>query len=112
VIYLASPYSHPWPELRQARFLAAKNVVSKLMSAGKVVFSPIVYSHQFASEHGTDFRSWAKFNLEMLNLADELIVLMIDGWELSEGVWTEVEHAKEIGKPVGYLNPQTMEVRP
>lgn len=111
MIYLASPYSHDQPAVRQRRYELARDVTGRLIQVGHVVFSPIVYSHQFAESHGTEFRAWSFFDLAMIDAASELIVLMIDGWELSKGVWAEVEHAKQKGITVRYMNPQTMEVR-
>lgn len=111
MIYLASPYSHEQPAVRQRRYELAREATGKLIELGHVVFSPIVYSHQFAASHGTDFAAWESFDLAMIGIAEELIVLMIGGWETSKGVWAEVEHAKQSGVSVKYMNPETMETR-
>ena len=110
MIYLASPYSHDQAAVRESRFEAVRAVTGKLIRVGHVVFSPIVYSHQFAESHGTDFAAWEQFDLTIIAVCRELWVLRLGGWETSKGVWNEIEYAKWLGKPVKHLNPETMEV--
>ena len=45
MIYLASPYSHSDPLVRQARFDAACRVTANLIQAGQAVVAPIVLGH-------------------------------------------------------------------
>jgi hypothetical protein len=45
MIYLACPYTHPNPAVREQRFEAACVATASLMRSGKTVFSPIVHSH-------------------------------------------------------------------
>jgi hypothetical protein len=107
MIYLASPYSHPSPQVREARFVLVREATLRLLQT-LVVFSPIVYSHQFSAFIGTDFSAWQTFDNAMIDAAKELWVLKIDGWETSNGVWNEIEHAKATGKPVKYIDPNTL----
>ena len=108
MIYLASPYSHPDSAIREERFRAACLAAAQLMGAGNVVFSPIVHSHPIAL-HGlpTDWRFWECHDREHLVRCDEVVVLMLDGWQESEGVHAEIRIAKELSKPVWYLEPET-----
>ena len=39
-----------------------------------------------------------------------LLVLCLDGLEESTGVQAEIELAKEFGKPIYYVDPETLEV--
>jgi nucleoside 2-deoxyribosyltransferase len=109
MIYLASPYSHPSADVRHDRFLAAKAATLRLLKAGHLVFSPIVYGHQFADLLGTDFEAWRTFDLAMIDRCAELWVLKLGGFSQSSGVWNEIEYANAIGKPVKYLDPITLE---
>ena len=104
MIYLASPYSDPSPAVRDARHTQAVEVTRQLIEREIVVFSPIVYSHQMASELGGDFESWRKFDFAMLDLAEELWVLTLDGWKESVGVAAEIEHARGNGIAVLYIS--------
>ncbi len=118
MIYLASPYSHPSADVRHDRFLAAKASTLRLLKAGHLVFSPIVYGHQFADLLGTD-SGWRTLALvqrilrcfpAMIDCCDELWVLKLDGCFQSSGVWNEIEYANATGKPVKYLELTTLEV--
>jgi hypothetical protein len=44
-------------------------------------------------------------NREFLRGCDEIVVLMLDGWEESEGVRAELAIAAELSLPIGYLAP-------
>jgi hypothetical protein len=105
VIYLASPYTHPDPAVRQARFEAACRAAAALIGAGKTVFSPIVHSHTLC-QFGLppDWRFWQRHDRRHLDACEEVVVLMLDGWRESVGVQAEVAIARELGKPVMFLS--------
>ena len=99
-MYLASPYSHPDPAVRQARYRAACQATAELMRHGLNVLSPIIHSHPLA-ELGlpTNWDFWQQIDQgHCLLRCDELLVLMLDGWRESRGVTAEIElaHAHEI----------------
>ena len=104
-IYLASPYSHPDPAVREFRFEAACRAAAELMRSGKSVFSPIVSSHPLC-RYGLplDWQFWQRHDLTFLTLCNELIVLKLDGWEQSVGVQAEIAAARALGKPVSFLS--------
>jgi hypothetical protein len=106
MIYLASPYSHPDPDVREARYRAACLATASLLRAGQLVFSPIAYSH-WTAEHGLPctWSFWAMFDRWFLEHCDEVVVLMLDGWKASVGVQAEIRIARELGKPVRYISP-------
>lgn len=55
-------------------------------------------------ENHNDSVYWLKQDLSFLeSWADELWVLMLDGWKDSKGVAAEVTRAVEIGIPVKYM---------
>jgi Domain of unknown function (DUF1937) len=113
MLYLASPYSHPEPAVREQRFRATCAAVAQLMRAGHTVFSPICHGHPLVG-HGlpTDWPFWERFDREHLVRCDEVVVLMLDGWDNSVGVAAEIRIAGELGKPVGYLAPDPPVVWP
>lgn len=106
VIYLAAPYSHPDPAVRHRRAHQAAAVAADLAASGYCVFSPITHGHQLASylphEVAQDHEFWMKQCLPILSLADALVILPIDGWRESRGVWLEIEHARreDLAKPI------------
>lgn len=96
MIYLAQPYSHPDPEVRQARYETAIHAVVCLALKGYHVFSPIVNSHPLVlacPSLGGEFEQWREFDEAMIARSDAVYVLMIDGWSESVGVKAEMEYA-------------------
>jgi len=113
MIYLASPYSHADPTIREARFRAACRAVVDLVRAGHVVFAPIVHCHPLV-EYGfpTEWSFWERVDRAYLERCDELVVLMLEGWEESVGVRAELALAAELGKPIRYLAATLAESSP
>jgi hypothetical protein len=107
MIYLASPYSHPDPLVRQARFEAACQATADLVRAGHAAFSPIVHGHPLV-RFGlpTDWSFWQRFDIERIRRCDEVLVLQIDGWRESEGVRAEVKLASALGKRVEFVREE------
>ena len=103
VIYLASPYSHPDPAVRELRYEIAGEVATRLLHSGHLVYSPIVHSHPLVL-HGlsTGWEYWRDLDMAMLSRCQELLVLTISGWAESEGVQAEILAAKEMGMPIRY----------
>jgi len=106
MIYLASPYSHSDPSVREQRFQAACAAAAQFLREGQLVFSPIAHSHPLVP-YGlpTPWSFWARFDSQFLERCDELVVLMLDGWEASVGVQAEIDYARRRGKPVWYRAP-------
>lgn len=96
-IYLASPYTHPDPVVRDTRVELASIVAARLMEAGYVVFSPITHGHSVADHlHHRDASShefWMRQCLPMLASCDWMMVLPIDGWRESRGLAEERQFA-------------------
>jgi len=108
VIYLASPYSHPDPAVRELRYEIAGEVATRLLHSGHLVYSPIVHSHPLVL-HGlsTGWEYWRDLDMAMLSRCQELLVLTISGWAESEGVQAEILAAKEMGMPIRYTGGDT-----
>jgi len=110
MIYLATPYSHPDPAVRQSRFEAANHMTAALIEAGYVVFSPISHSHVIAPylvRESTDWDFWKEQDLPMLAACKRLVVMTYDpAWSKSVGVLAEIEFAKVNNIKTIYL-PET-----
>ena len=106
MIYLATPYSHTDPAVREKRFETACRIMAALMSEGWSVFAPIVYSHRLALHCALplDWDYWKKFDTEMLESCDELWVVKMEGWSTSKGIAAEIAIAIELGKKIIYMN--------
>lgn len=105
LIYLASPYTHDDPWVRQERYERALDALTYLLRQDKFVYSPIVHSHHADGRlRGTkDHDFWMRQAIEMLHRCDAMTVLMLDGWKLSKGVAEEIVVASRLGIPVHYL---------
>lgn len=104
--YLACPYTHPDPAVRQARFEASNRAAAKLLRSGDIVYSPISHSHPIALQATlpTDWAFWERFDRAYIFLSNKIVVLTLDGWRESRGVTAEINLAKSIGLPVQYIN--------
>lgn len=106
MIYLACPYSHPDPAIREARFQAACRATANLMLAGEVAFAPVVYGHPLvAIGVPGDWNFWSRLDHAMIERSDEVRVLAQPGWDTSVGVRQEVLSARSLGKPVKFITP-------
>ena len=106
MIYLASPYTHPDPLVITRRYEAACRAAAELIRQGKTVFSAISHGHGIA-RYGLpiDWPFWERHNRRYLESCEEVVVLMLDGWQKSVGVQAEIAVARELGKPVTFLQP-------
>jgi Domain of unknown function (DUF1937) len=106
ICYLASPYSHADPAVRQARFEAACRAAAELIRQGLTIYSPIAHSHAIC-QCGVplDWQFWQAHDLAFLAMCNEVMVLKLDGWAQSVGVQAEIAAAKALGKPVSFLDP-------
>jgi hypothetical protein len=95
MIYVASPYSHPDPEICNNNFKEVTKFVSNLCSQGIVAFSPITYGHTLIGFHElpSNWEYWEDFCFTFLKKCDKMIVYMMPGWELSKGVKEEIKFA-------------------
>ncbi len=104
-IYLASPYTSPISNIREARYQAACNVAAEIMKAGDLVFSPIVHSHILAKKCQLpgDFDFWQNWCLSFLrHWATDFFILVMPGWRESKGIAAEKLVAEDLGLPVYY----------
>ena len=110
MIYLASPYTHYKPAVMQQRFAAVRAATAALLARGEIVYAPIVHGHAIASAHELpdDHEFWMRHCLAMLERADNLYVLQIDGWDTSRGVRAEIDWWKKHRKGIRivYLKPE------
>ena len=107
LVYLATPYSHPNPDVREERFRAVNKAAADLMRSGLHIYSPISHTHPIAMAGdlplGWDY--WQAYDRAILSACCKLIVLKLDGWKDSKGVAGEIAIAHELGLDVEYHSP-------
>lgn len=108
LVYLAAPYSHPDPAVREARFREINRAAGELMAAGTLVYSPISHTHPILEVCGLP-KGWEAYDRAMLSRCSRVIVLQLEGWEASVGVAAEIRIAEELGLEVA-LQPSSSAV--
>ena len=104
-VYIASPYTHSDPDVRETRYGLVAAYVAAKMVEGEVLYSPIVHHHPMSLEHKLphDWAFWRNIDGNMLGVARSLRVLKLDGWERSVGVQSEIAIALTLGLTVEYV---------
>jgi len=105
-IYIASPYTSSDPVEVIQRYEAVLKFAAEQVNKGLVVYSPIVHCHPMAVQYELpkDFKFWEEFDKAMIDACTEVWVLTLHGWSASKGVAMEIQHARNIGKPVEFHN--------
>lgn len=104
--YLASPYSHKDPCIKEMRYVMVCMVSALLYRLGYNLLEPIACSHPVARMFAlpTGYEFWKKRDRKMIEVSDGVIVVQMKGWLTSVGVTDEIQYALSIGKPVYYLS--------
>lgn len=105
MIYLASPYTHDRPAVRQYRVDAARKAVRSLLLQGIDVFSPVVYADgiNLQTPLPLPYADWMRLDFTFLKHAEQLWILPLHGWRESSGVSAEIEYALGKNLPVKML---------
>lgn len=104
--YLASPYTHADPFVREQRYLRALEVLKCLTLSGLTYYSPVVHFHPLAKLYGlaADHPEFYRHGLKMLDGSVGMDVLRLEGWHLSRGIKAEVTRAASQGKSITYIS--------
>ena len=114
LVYLGTPYTK-FPDGIEAAFIAAAQITAALLRRGVKVYSPIAHTHPVAV-YGRidplDLSIWLPFDEAMMARSDALLVAQMESWEISKGLAHEVDYFLTHDKPVLYLDPKMLMVRP
>lgn len=108
LLYVATPYTKFAGGIDEAARQAAV-AAGHLMAEGHLVFSPITHSHEISKVSGLDPLDpefWKKIDAPFIEACDALVVVTMDGWDVSNGVIGEIGAFSGAGKPVVYLKPE------
>jgi hypothetical protein len=112
LVYLASPYSHHIPAVREERYNQAVRATAYLIRRGLVPFSPIVHSHPIACLGGDlacDWTFWRRQDEMFMDACRGIVVLTLPGWRESVGVQAEIRYMADRGIAAEYLDPDDIE---
>ena len=112
LIYLACPLRHADPSIQRKRCFAAHYVTAKLFSQGLHVFSPLTHNEVLIDllQDTIPGEHWLQFDLKILRHCSELLILKMEGWDISKGVQREILFAEAHKIPIGYAEPPTEDV--
>jgi hypothetical protein len=107
LIYLAAPYTDPNPDVCEQRMAQFCIVDAHLCKQGLITVSPL--SKHWIKYHTNipltwDF--WKTYSEKLMEKCDALYVIMLDSWDVSEGVLAEIELAKKMSLEIKYLDYQ------
>ena len=110
ISYLAAPYSLGGSDTeyyRMQRYGMVTRAAWELFKNGINVYSPITHHHTIQKYGRIEMSTseWMKYDLPYLSVANKLYVLMIDGWDISDGVQQEIDYAKKHDIPMVLLEP-------
>lgn len=110
--YLASPFTHKSKKVRKERVKIAAKASALLLKQDVMVISPIALDGPWHDDYGLpcewgDF--WEKFDKNIMERCDGLIVLTVDGWLESVGIQAEIDYAHELGMPVYFITMEDVE---
>ena len=112
LVYLATPYSK-YPAGLEAAFVDASKLAGRLLQVGVRVYSPIAHTHPIALYAKIDplnHSIWLPFDEAVMQAAEAILVARMPTWENSRGIAHEIEFFKARGKPIFYLDPESLEV--
>lgn len=107
MVYLAAPYSHTDNDVVTHRIAMFAIIDAKLALQGVFTVSPLSkhFSKQFTNVPLT-WEFWQHYAKKLMEKCDALYVIMLDGWETSEGVQAEIKLAKKMSLEIKYLDPK------
>ena len=115
--YLASPYSYNPKRyipiisyivgvyVRWKRFRLVSDAAVHWILKGFTFLEPIAMCHYKSTHYKmpTGYTFWKRRDRWFIRKCDGLVVLMLPGWEESEGVQDELQYAKKLGKEIYYM---------
>ena len=110
---MATPYTKYGKGITVA-FEVASIIAARMLKAGHRVYSPIAHTHPLAiygELDPLDHSIWLPFDEAMMQAADGLIVAQMQGWQDSFGVKHEIEFFTKAGKPVLYLDCESLALK-
>lgn len=101
VVYVASPYTHSYSHVVQARYDAVIRITGLLIKEGITAYSPIIHGHAIRQRvpMGTNWETWAKHCAEMLMVCKLFLVCPFMGYSASVGIKAELEIAQNHSIP-------------
>ena len=101
--YLGQPYSHKNPDVMHQRFIDGCKAEAQLVLQGFHIYGPIpetVSVATYGKLEGTGWLQWREQDLDKLNRCDVLLILLLEGWQDSQGLRGEIKFALQNHKEI------------
>ena len=103
-IFISMPYTHPDEEIMRERANIARKYSADIVDKmGLSLVCPVLIGIDYISS-GVDIQmthqEWLDFSLLYMKGCDEVWILCIEGYDLSNGVKAEIQYADELEIPV------------
>lgn len=110
-VYLAGPYTHDDPQIREHRYHMLLKAEAYLLKQGLAIISPINMCHELGKIYGFNYgyEYWKQRDRTLISKCDRMIVLMEPGYKESVGVQDEIYWAGELNIPVEYMAVEKLE---
>ena len=99
MVYVCGPHRSITPEGVDLNIRAAETVSRKIFQAGAFSVCPHVITRGHEEAQGEEF--WLRSTLDLLRKCDAIVIL--DGWEISEGCVREVQVARDLKIPLYWV---------
>lgn len=111
MIYIATPYSHPSPHVRQDRWSRTVDVLATLAAYQIPCYSPVAMWHPVAERHNLpgDHVFWWAQDTTFLRACSAGWFIMFEGYRESKGMCAEAGYLNGLGKEVIYILPVNLE---
>lgn len=105
VVYLAMPYGHPDPDVRNDRMEVFYDIAARLIKMGVYVVSPLLHIETCKRHDIPDnWTYWQAYSEVLLTKCDMMVVITVDGWNTSTGVLGELAFCRQYSIPVTYVD--------
>jgi nucleoside 2-deoxyribosyltransferase len=104
VCYVAGPYRASSEYLVKQNIRKAEDVAIQLWAAGFVPVCPHMNTAFFGGAYGLPDEVWLKGDLEIIKRCD--FVVVIPGWQTSQGTLHEIEVARQAGLHVYFWDKE------
>lgn len=106
LVYFSSPYSHSDSNVVLARYVEIRDITELVIREvpGIVPFSAIAYSHQFEHIENVDWLT--RIDFRVLHACDAVMIVEMDGWSDSVGIFEEIQYCKKNDIPIFYSQPE------
>lgn len=105
--YCATVYTS-YPAGQEAAYVAACRFSGALKKLGLPIYCPIAETHGqaiYGDIDKLDHDFWMYADRPLLDAASGLIVVKMEGWEVSRGIAVEIRAHDKSGKPIVYWDP-------